>query len=448
MGKPARITAALGLLAAVLAACQGLDFRLLPGTAAAPTSTAPAPTLIAPPTPTPLVVGAEETGEPALTVLTIWMAEALSPSAETPGGQQLLEQLAAFEEGNPDIRVEVYPKLATGPGSTLAYLRSAPTVAPGVLPDLALLDREALFQAARENLIVPMDGLVDPAILDNLYPAALLLGAVGEQLVGVPYVLQVQHLAYREAIFEDPPNSFEAILDSPVSYIFPAGTASNVNQTILAQYIAAGGSLTGPDGTPLLDAAALTEVLEFYASARERGVIDPSLFQITDLDESWEQYLSRQAGLAAVTSTAYLAERAAVRGTGVTWLPTPDGQPFALATGWLWVVTTSNPTRQAAAMALFNFLMNPVNQGTLTQAAGWLPSQPGALAVWGDADRYANFGDLLLRSAVPVPEPGIRGTVGVAIQEALEDVLIGGVPPQQAAADAALRVNPPELGEP
>lgn len=451
MPKSIRVLVALGLVAMVSAACQALDLDWPLALPAAPTltPTEPAPTLGAmPATPDGPAATGEPDSAPEEVVLTVWVSEALSPSSETPGGQQMLAQLATFDELHPEVRVEVAAKLTTGPGSTLAYLRSAQAVAPSVLPDLALLDREALLQAAREDLVVPMDELVDPAIVEGLYPVAVGLGTVGDRLAGVPYVLQVQHVAYRDTLVDGPPSSFAAALNSPVPFVFPIGTVGNVNQTALAQYIAAGGTLADEEGTPLLDAGALAEVLTFYANAREANVIDPALFQMTDPAESWQLFLGRQAGMAVVTSTAFLADGGQVRSTGVTWLPTPDGSPFALATGWLWVVTTQEPERQAAAMTLFNFLMNPVNQGAFTQAAGWLPSQPGALAVWGDNDRYASFGDQLLRSAVPIPEPGIRATVGAAIQEALEDVLLSDVPPEQAASQAAQRVNPPEITEP
>jgi ABC-type glycerol-3-phosphate transport system substrate-binding protein len=228
-----------------------------------------------------------------------------------------------------------------------------------------------------------------------------------------------------------------------VPFVFPAGTRGSVSETLLMQYMQAAGSLVDEDGMPRIDPVALTDVLAFYADARAAGVIDPALFQITDLSESWTQYASRQAGLAVVSSTLYLSGRDQVRSTGVTWIPTLSGDPYALASGWSWAVTTRAAERQAAAMALVNFLMNPINQGAFTQAAGWLPSQAGALAVWGDSDPYTAFGDTMLRSAVPFPEAGPRAVIGAAIQDALEAVLLNGVTPFQAAAEAAQKVNPP-----
>lgn len=430
-------------LAVLLSACDVLNLRPAREmtTPTQPPSTEAAPTLEAPPT-AETSPGAETGGEGDETVLVVWIPEALSPPADSPAEEEWGDQIAAFEESHPNLRVEIQTKLTTGSGSTLAYLRSAPSVAPSVLPDLALLDQESLIQAASEDLVVPMETLLDPAIVNALYPVAVELGTVDGVLVGVPYALQFNHVVYRETLFSDPPASFDVVLESPVPFVFPAGTPGSVNRTVLTQYLAAGGTLSDADGNPYLDAVALAEVLTFYEAAREAEVIDPALFQISDPDDSWAMFLSRQAGLATVTSTTYLAGREELRSTALAWIPTPDGEPFAVVTGWQWVVTTEDPDRQAAAMSLFNFLMNPVNQGGYARAVNWLPSQAGALAVWGDDDDYAAFADRLLVSAVPLPRPGLRTTSGVAIQEAFEAVLLNGAAPIQTANEAAQQVNP------
>jgi ABC-type glycerol-3-phosphate transport system substrate-binding protein len=403
--------------------------------------------------PTPIVepTGVPETppdGTPTLTpppaggnVLVVWTAPSHAPSLEIPGGQVLLDQLAAFDETHPDLQVEMLVKAPSGRGGTLAYLRSAPAVAPGILPDLVLLDRDTLVQAASEDLLVPLGGLIDPTLLESLYPAAVDLGTVEGQLVGIAYTLQTQHVAYRETLFTDPPRSFTDLLESPVPFVFPVGTLGYVSRTILTQYMAAGGRLVDGGGQPVIDVDALTGVLTLVDDAHEAGVIDPVLFQMTDPDDSWVQYTGRLAALAVVTSTRYLAEQDAVRSTGLSWIPTPDGQPYALVNGWMWAITTRDPDRQAAALALLGSLMAPINQGAYAQAAGWLPSQPAALVVWGDDNRYAVFASSLLPAADMLPDADQQAASGAAIQDALENVLLNGVSPIQAANQAAQQVS-------
>jgi ABC-type glycerol-3-phosphate transport system substrate-binding protein len=443
------LLAALASLSITLAGCIPIA---LPGGAspAAPESTVTeaAPTLDAPVSPTAPseeMTGEEENGE---VVLTVWTPEGAAPGGATQGGQVLVEQLANFEEAHPEISLETYIKRSQGQGSTLAYLRTAPPVAPDILPDLALLDHESLAQAADEGLIVPIGTLLDPAISNELYPVARALGTVGTEIVGLPYVLEVQHVVYREGVFDEPPGSFEIVLDAREPYVFPAAPPTSVCQTLLAQYLAEAGQLVDEEGQPYLDADILREILTFYAKGREAGIIDTGLFQFTGTDETWALYRDHETNLSTVTSSEYLAGRADVRTTGTVWIPTLDGEPYALATGLSWVIVTQDEQRQAAAMSLINFLMNPVNQGAYTTAANWLPTQPAALAVWGDADPYAEFGRVLLENAGPLPDTSRQTALTTALQDALEEVLLNGMSVGQAVSQAAETVNPPETQAP
>ena len=407
-----------------------------------PTPTQASPTLVSPPTATPdpdTVVEVRGASRP----LTVWVPPDLMPSGETTGGQALLEQVATFDEDHPDLQVEFYAKRTQGPGSTLAYLRTAPPVAPSVMPDIVLLNREALVAAHNESLIVSIDELVDPAVVQELYPAAEELATVNETLVGLPYILDLHHAVYRETLFEEPPTSFADVLESTVPYVFPAGPAGSVNRTLLQQYRAAGGTYVDQDGNPALDVDALRRVLTFYATANDAGRVNTVLFQISDPAETWGMYQSGEAGFSTVSATEYLSNRdELLAATGLVTTPTETGTPFALVDGWMWVVVTNDPERQSAAMLLLNYLMNPVNQGAYTQAAGWLPTQRTALNVWGDTDNYVSFANTLLNNAEPVPDQGLLDVVGSALQMGFENVLLNGMLPVQAATSAQQFINP------
>jgi ABC-type glycerol-3-phosphate transport system substrate-binding protein len=436
-----QLSLAMFALALSFSACEDM-IQARPPLTLEVTATAAAPTLDVPITPTPVQPDAPTpTEESSEYVLIVWMTEELAPTSDTPGGQEFLEQLAAFDEMQPDIRVEIHTKRASGAGGIISYLRTAMPVAPSILPDLALVDQAGLAQARHDQLVVPMETLLDPALLSALYPVVEDIGTVDDMLVGLPYLLEIDHSVYRETVFTAPPNSFDAVLRGQQPFVFPAGTLSGVSNTILLQYIAAGGTWIDDNGAPKLDAAKLTQVLNFYDQAHKKGLVNTTLFQLADAVESWGMYRDRQTNLAVVSSTAYLAERELVRNTQLTWIPTPDGQPYALATGWSWVVVTQEPERQAAAMALLNFLMNPVNQGRYSQAAYGLPSQHAALVVWGEDDPYVAAADVLLNNAQPMPDAVLQSTVSAAIQDALEAVLLKDVLPVQAAAQAEQAVG-------
>lgn len=377
-------------------------------------------------------------------VLTMWTSEQLNPFNEAPGGSTLLEQLAIFDERFPDIQVEVLVKRVSGPGSTLEYLRTARDVAPRVLPDLVVLDRQTVVVAAREGLIIPASELLEPDTFASLYPVAQELGRVDSELVALPYLLEFQHIIYRRSVFpEDPPNQYSRILDGPSPFAFPAGGAGNVNQTLLTQYLAEGGRLSDDAGIPVIDRDPLNRVLTFYSDASENGLVDPALFQIVSSGETLALYEGLQSSLAVTSSTAYLrAQEATQAETVLTWIPTAGGAPYALVDSWAIAITTGDARHQQAAIELIDYLLNPANQGAYTQAAGILPSQPAALAVWGNADPYIEFGDLMLQNSQPVPDQEARDAVGSKLQKALEDVLLNGLTPIQAATLASQGSQP------
>jgi ABC-type glycerol-3-phosphate transport system substrate-binding protein len=438
--RRSQISLSMIVLAIWLSACVYLN-QASPTPALEPTATQAAPTLDIPTTATPSQPDVPTPTESSELVLTVWMSDTLAPTSDTPGGQVFLEQLSAFDELHPDIQVEIHAKRVSGAGGMISYLRTASPVAPAILPDLALVDQGGLAQVGNDQLVVPIGTLLDPALISALYPVVQGLGTVNGMLVGLPYLLEIDHSVYHETWFTVPPNSFDVILKGRQPFVFPAGALSSVNKTILLQYIAAGGTLTDDTGAPQLDPVSLAQVLNFYDQAHQRGLVTTTLFQLTDPAASWSLYRDRQTNLAVVSSTAYLAEREQMRNTLLTWIPTPDGQPYALATSWSWVVVTRDTDRQPATMALVNFLMNPVNQGRYSQAARWLPSQHAALAVWGEDDPYVAFADPLLGNAQPMPDAELQTTVGAAIQDALEEVLLKDVLPVQAATQAEQAVS-------
>jgi ABC-type glycerol-3-phosphate transport system substrate-binding protein len=436
---------AAGLLV-VLCACLSLPDQSDVTQSPQLTGNTPTPALAVTPDSTPgAVIEPTPTADSGGLVLVVWMPDVLSPAGDAPGQQEFLEQLAAFDETRPDIRVQIYTKRSYGEGSILSYLSTALPVAPDILPDITLLDQDGVAQAATEGLIAPVGMLVDPALLEAMYPAAVSLGTVDGDLYGISYLLEIEHLVYRNTVFRKPPNSFQAILDARQPLIFPAGSSGSVNRTTLLQYMAAGGLLADEnDGKPLLNATILTGVLAFYSQAHARGLIGTEIFQVADTTAGWLAYREHRANITVVSSTLYLKERAQVNNTSLTWIPTPKGDPWALATSWLWVMVTRDPDRQAASMALLEFLMEPVNQGRYSQAVHWLPSQYRSLAVWGGTDSYPAFAGVLLQVAQPLPDTKLPSSI--AIQKALEAVLLDDVMPVQAAAEAEQMVSDGGIG--
>lgn len=395
-----------------------------------PTSPTPIPSL-----PPPTVTSAPTRElEPMIVTLGLWLPEELDPYGDEPGADILAQQLADFSKAHPDIQVDVVVKKAHGRGGLLDFLRTARDAAPSVLPDLIVLDAADLETAAGSGLIQPLDDLLSPARMTDRFPFATELGTVDGQTMGFVVGADMQHLAYRPALFDSSPVSWTQVISPPVPFLFPAGGRDRqVNDTTLIQYLASGGKLADPDGNPWLDEEVMVSVFSFYSDCMGTGTISPTVvLNISDADQAWQQFQAGEGGMTAVQARRYWLE--ADETVAAASLPTRDGQPFSIARGWAVAMVADDPSRQTLAMLLLDWLAAPDNNAQWTQAVGYLPGMPSALRMWdvSNADRAVLLG--MMEAAVPPPRPEVMAAVGPAMQEALEAVLRRRATPEEAAA--------------
>lgn len=420
------------LSALLLLTITGCGF-LSPTATVTPSSPLPAPTS-PPPTPTSTPVPQPQ---PLVIALTLWVPEQFSPYGGRPGADVLAQQLDDFGAAYPDIQVEVIVKKAHGRGGLLDFLRTARDAAPSVMPDLVVLDTADLETAAGSDLIQPLDDFLSPSIIAGRFPFATALGEVEEQTMGFVIGADMQHLAYRPALFETPPVSWTQVFSAPAPFLFPArGQDRQVNDATLIQYMAAGGKLTDRDGNPWLDEKVLISVLGFYSDCVGTGVISPTaVLGIADADQAWERFQGGEDGMAVVRASRYWLE--AGETVSAAPIPTRDGQPFSVARGWAVAMATADPARQALAMLLLDWLIAPDHSASWTQETGYLPSTSGALRLWDISSVDRAMLRRVMEAAVPPPRPVVATTiVGPAMQEALEAVLRGRATPEEAAAAA------------
>lgn len=189
-----QVISAAVLISLLLAACASLSSNapnavetLSPVFAP---STTPQSTATTTPEPTEVPTGPR--------TLVIWWPEPLAPRENADAAEVLSEQISAFERAYGDVQVQFRLKLARDTGGIMQTLRAASGgIAPGALPDLTLIRREDLLAAAQAGLIQPIEDEIPPAFLGDLYTAGVELGQVNRQLYGIPYMLDVQHMAYR-----------------------------------------------------------------------------------------------------------------------------------------------------------------------------------------------------------------------------------------------------------
>jgi ABC-type glycerol-3-phosphate transport system substrate-binding protein len=123
-------------------------------------------------------------------------------------------------------------------------------------------------------------------------------------------------------------------------------------------------------------------------------------------------------------------------------LPTANGNPYTLARGWMWAVSSPDPDRQLASVKLAEFLSEGNYLGQWTALAGYLPTRSSALASWPASPLRALISQLVL-SAEIVPGTEFTTVLSPALQEATIQVLKQQLDPDSAAKEAANSVTAP-----
>jgi len=422
------IVTCLAMLAAmlVLLGCEGPTLTPIPVVPTdTPTEPPPSPT----PTPTPKAA-------PMITTLELWLPEELDPYGGSGGSNVLAQQLSDFSDSYPNLQVDVVVKKAHGRGGLIDFMRTARDAAPSVLPDLVVLDAADLGTVAGSGLIQPLDDSLGPSAVDDRFPFATTMGKVEGQTVGALLGVDLQHMAYRPALFDTPPVSWTQVISAPASFLFPAGGYDGrVNDATLIQYLGAGGKLTDAEGNPTLDEEVMADVLDFYTRCVTNTVIIPTqVLTATHVDQVWEAFKKGEGGMTAVRATRYWLE--ADETMAPAPIPTKSGQPISIARGWALAIVSEDPERKDSAVQLIDWLTAPRQNASWTQAAGYLPATRSALRLWGVSEEERMVLRELLEAAMPPPRPIVFETVGPPMQQALVAVLRGRATPKEAAADA------------
>ena len=415
----------------------GLEPSGKAGPKLASAGTATATTATASPSSTPI---------PNAQTIAIWWPAPLAPENKADVKVTLQDQITRYEAEHTAMTVTLRIKRANGLGGIPDALVSGSVVAPSAMPDLTLMRREDLANAVAGKLIHPID--VQSLGIDDFFASGLLLGKIGDIQYGIPYALEVQHLVYRVSALPNPPASLDDLLNAGQPFLFPANTIKSVSMTLLTQYVAAGGRVVSESGAPILDHDPLLAVLKFYEQAVNAKVVTPQLLDFTTIGQYWPQFVSGKAGIVQTDSTLFLSQQDSLSNVSFVPLlplaassaPAEKAGPASIIDGWMWVLTTSDPDRQARALNILKWLLEASQQGDLSQKIGILPSRQSALDDWG-SNAYLTFARSLLDQVSAPPADTINPIVASQLQNAFEDVLLGRKSSESAADDAVAQVT-------
>jgi multiple sugar transport system substrate-binding protein len=421
------------LLVCILLLVLGLAFGLLvaceprvPEPTTLPTGTFPPPGMPTPPAgePTPQV-------SRTLT-LTVWTTEAYSPTQATAQGRILAAQAVSL----PGTRFRFVPKQPYGQAGVLRYLLNTGAAVPALLPDLAFLDVYEVGQVVQAGLAQPLDSLLSPDLVADLYAFAREACTFDGKLYCLQIEADLDHLVYNSFRLSRPPASWAGVLSQGATYVFPAGGEGGlVNDGFLAQYGAVWPrSASTTDDAPYLDEASLVAVLQFYQDGASQGLFPPAILQFRTSDDSWQAYRSGQAAMAQVSAHRYLADRSQAVFARPAAVPSISGSAAPISRGWALMIVTPDPARQTAAARFLDLWLSSETAAAWNLAAGTLPTLQSSLTYWDPMDGYKAFLQRQLEAAHPRPAVPEYNQVAAALQQAVEAVLTGELTPEEAAA--------------
>jgi multiple sugar transport system substrate-binding protein len=363
--------------------------------------------------------------------LRIWLPPQFDPSINTPGGLLLKARLNEFNLTRSDVRFEVRIKAVSGPGGLLDSLSTANTVAPRVLPDLVALPRELLETAALKGLLYPLDNLTDVTEGPDWFEYSRQLARLQNRVYGLPFAGDALVLVFRPEVVPQPPRDWSNAGEAYAPLVFPASDPQAL--FTLALYQAMGGPVSDEQGRPTLQADILARVFTFYSEAEQRGLMPYWLTQYQEDDQVWEAFLEKRSDMTVTWLSHYLGQ--ALTDANIAPIPTSDGQPFTLSTGWVWALATRQPERQQISIQLAEFLTDSLFLSNWAEASGFLPPRPGSLTHWSNLTIQPILNQVS-ESACLYPSIDILTSLGSPLEQAVVQILKKQSDPLTAAQSA------------
>lgn len=380
------------------------------------------------------------TPEPPIT-LTIWWPDVIAHVGDGTVNPLLIDQSDAFAAQTERITFEHRLKAVGVTGGIMSSLRSARHAASNVLPSITLVRRQDLLTAQVNALIQSLEGF--PSAIQGDLNRALQLGQVNGDLYGIPYLLTLQHLVYRplETPSDDNDWSFEGVLTRDQALTFAANRNNGINDVLLLQYIANGGT-NNENRELILDTEALAPIFDFYEAAVNAGIISADILDYNNTSAYTEAFLNGEINTAIFNSSQYLEMLATDNTLAIAPIPTIDGSNIIFMDAWVWVVVAQNMEERRFALEYVEWMMNAERQAEVARALSMLPARETAINLGlvnnADAQRYLT---LLDHAILPLEDSQI-GLIGRTIQTHFGSLLRGDLSADEALQAIADEVSP------
>lgn len=279
----------------------------------------------------------------------------IAPALGTP------EIRTAFETAHPDVQLK-----AQFIGEWhVAVQKLTVNLAAGDLPDIAVVERAWAARLARAGRILPLDGFLDPRVLDDLHPNARAAYTMQDRVWALPADGFCSVLFYNRAMTPHPPHTWDELRGLAPETQYAIGYVPYVEMLW-----SAGGRVCELNQSGLTAPPAL-RTLQFLLALRDAGRSNARMLE----DPRWgfAAFLNGDAAM-TVASSAWLA-RTRDAGFPVDMAPLPgeNGPVSRLGDMAIVVFARHAAARRDGIVAVLDFLTGSAVQGAGAAARGSMP---------------------------------------------------------------------------
>jgi len=374
---------------------------------------------------------AAPTPQAAPVELVLWLPAEMDPAGESQAAALLQARLSTFAETE-GIDITIRLKSLSGSGGLLDVLTAASAAAPQALPDLILLPRRDLETAALKSLVTPLDPLTSIVDDEDWFPYALEMSLIQGVVYGIPFVGDPLALIAKAAGENPPQADWQTIAAPGNTFLFPADDSQALLPLTL--YLNFGGALSGSQPRASLDEETLVKMLSLLAEGRQNGSIPADVVQWQTYQQSWEAFLNDEASLTAAPLSLLLKEYAQAQEEPAA-LPTLLETSFTLSSGWVWALSAQDASRQALALNLAEYLVEPGFLSSWSEAFGRVPARLSALESWQNTTLRAPLLKQSLSARFLLGNE-VMTSISPVLRSAVLAVLRDNVTPEEAAKQA------------
>lgn len=402
-------------------------------------------------------------------------ASETSSSAGEPAGdkEELVLWNRDFEQWNLDFytqRVEEYNQL--GRECTIKQESVADAVwnermtaaqASGTAPDMYIISFSLLYSHVKDGMIQPLDGLIPQEGIDDLLPNIKDMVTIDGKVYAYPQLVEPSTiLFYRKDLFEQAniaqaPKTWDELVETAKALttdeVFGLGLPSfneEMNWASWGWQIAASGHLALNDNwdAPVIDQGYKDLALFYKRLYDEKVVPEQPLSGYTDITAFAEGNLAMTLSGSWTIAQLYNDYPEMIEKVGVAVSPTKDGnQDVTTATngGWTYVIDANCKNAKGAADYISWLLAgDPEICGEFFEIAHFSKSPPRtSVQAWVEERAGDNDWSEVVNkvAANAVPEPQYPWDLSGAVALMIEEVALGGVDVDTAAANCEAAIT-------